>query len=234
MTTNSNLPSAVTPALTLPGNDVFQAWLLTQPADPELNRLASEVASAEADLRSVVAAVPVTLTHRTAAEDNGDGVLYASSVAKLAGIPRLAGKLAGRKLEAALRYLSRLHLLATSAAAEAEAEGNPHNLELTSLRQDQFIEDSGRVAREPGAMSSAGLNTKIYHDIEREAAPAVARLLAASNVISIAAVAGHLLDPRPGDSRLDLTLPLGWADAVMAAGARYQGITKKEIDSHGY
>ena len=128
--------------------DLYTAWLQTQPADAELNRLELAVKVAEDDLNHLRARIPEMVTYRAAAAEKEDGGAYNTADAALFGLPRRVARAAGIRVVATLRYLARLSALATRAAAEAERRQDAFNAELKPVRR-QIVKHEGTSVQNP-------------------------------------------------------------------------------------
>lgn len=237
MPTTELLPPPVTSrprAQGEPAADAFQEWLSQQPEDPELSRLASVVQEAERDCSAVRESIPKLLADRRSAEDSGAGIQYADAVAKLAGLPRLTGKLATRRAQSNLQWLARLAVLAEAAAIAAEASHAYERAEAGSLRRDLHTRhESGRLPHE-GAMTDgeAGVTASLVRSFTDRLAPSVAAAERSREVVVSAKMRGRFLDPKGDASRLDIMLPTTWETALTLAAELAKTDTEREI-KHG-
>ena len=215
--------------LGIAGEQLFAPWLGKQPYDEELDALGAAVSQAEADLAAARSGIPRLLEARRAAEDSGNGSAYSNAVASLAGLPRLVGRLASHRTQVSLSWLARLAALAKAVATEAEQAGAYLTPELKELRREEFAQQSGRVALERGVAAPGGITEAVYAKVRLEAAPFAALQAEAEAILSFAVVRGHLLDTRPGDSKLDLSLSESWKPAVAFAGERGEIETRRVI-----
>lgn len=225
----NDAPASAPPLLGVAGEDLFAPWPAKQEDDPELTALAALVSETEQDLADARRAIPIITAARTEAEDEGDGAKFSDAVATLAGLPRFVKKLVARRTEASLLWLARVAALAQGVAVKAAEDGRYLTPELIELRREQFAQQSGRQPVERGQASPGGISERVYSKLLLEQAPYAALEAEALNVVQFAQVRCHLLDVRPGDSKLDLFLPGGWEPAIQFASERAELEARREI-----
>lgn len=216
-----------------PGATCFQDWLSQQPADAELTQLASAVQQAETDFAAARSAIPKIVEARVQAEDDRNGAAFADATAIQQVMPPLIAKLAAHRVQANLRYLARLAVLAKRAAAQAEAARLPMMGDLANLRREMVTTQKGGRSTDRAAPLSSQTAMAAYQRAYREVSPADIAAQRAMEIVTLAAIRGRILDAAGDRARVDLMLPATWQPAILSASERASAAAQKEINAHG-